>query len=179
MLILLSLLLLIAVCFVLKELVAVRRQASSIRQSLEWAAVGYAENFKDTMNPAMREYMENAKRDLIREGIRDGTISSEQQANEIMRGDAKAEVATETTIETPKVRVMSYRVETINTEYVDRDASIDSSPSGAEIIWRRLKECGDEGWEFVTFLPALPAQHYKGDPPNPYAAHAIFKRRAD
>ncbi len=87
---------------------------------------------------------------------------------------------TETTIETPKVRVMSYRVETINTEYVrDRDASIDNSPSGDEIIWRRLKECGDEGWEFVTFLPALPAQHFKGDRPNPYVVHAVFKRKAD
>jgi hypothetical protein len=157
MLILLLALLLIAVCFVLKELVAVRRQVSSMRQSLEWAAVGYLENFKDTMNPAMQEYMENAKRDLIRESVRDGTISSEQQANEIMRKS----VATETTIETPKVRITSYRVETINTEYViDKDDNIDNSPSGAEIIWRRLKECGDEGWEFVTFLPALPAQHF-------------------
>jgi hypothetical protein len=180
MLILLLVLLLIAVCFVLKELVAVRRQLSSIRQSLEWAAVGYLENFKDTMNPAMREYMENAKRDLIREGVRDGTLSSEQQANEIMRrANAKVQVATETTAENPKIHVTSYRVETINTEYmIDKGDNIDNSPSGAEIIWRRLNDCGDEGWEFVTFLPALPAQHFKGDPPNPYVVHAIFKRKA-
>jgi len=50
--------------------------------------------------------------------------------------------------------------------------------SGAEIIWRRLNDCGGDGWEFVTFLPALPAQHFKGDPPNPYVVHAIFKRKA-
>lgn len=195
MLILLLALLLIAVCFVLKELVAVRRQVSSMWQFLEWAAVGYLENFKDTMNPAMREYMENAKSDLIREGVRDGTLSSEQQANELMRKAAKTQVddwnasgtvdgalggPTETTVENPKVHVTSYRVETINTEYViDKDLSIDNSPSGAEIIWRRLNDCGDEGWEFVTFLPALPAQHFKGDPPNPYVVHAIFKRKAD
>jgi len=37
------------------------------------------------MNPAMREYMENTKRDLIREGVRDGTFRSEQHANDLMR----------------------------------------------------------------------------------------------
>ena len=179
MLILLLALLLVAVCFVLRELGAVRRQVSSIRQSLEWAAVGYAENFKDSMNPAMREYMENTKRDLIREGIRDGTLSGEQQANEIMRSaDAKTQVATEATFEMP--HVTSYRVETINTEYVaDRDSSIDNSPSSDEIIWCCLNDCGEDGWEFVTFLPALPAQHFKGAPPNPYVVHAIFKRKAN
>jgi hypothetical protein len=85
MLILLITLLLIAACFVLRELVAVRRQVSSIRQFLEWTAVGLLENGKDTMNPAMREYLENTKRDLIREGVRDGTLPNEQQANEMMR----------------------------------------------------------------------------------------------
>ena len=179
MLTLLLALLLIAACFVLRELVAVRRQVSSMRQSLEWAAVGYAENFKDTMNPATREYMENTKRDLIREGIRDGTISSEQQANEIMRNAVVETQVAETTVENTKHHVTSYWVETINTEYVpDKDAGIDNSPSGDEIIWRRLNERGEEGWEFVTFLPALPAQHFKGDPPNPYVVHAIFKRKA-
>ena len=78
MLILLIMLLLIAVCFVLKELVAVRRQVSSIRQFLEWTAVGLLENGKDAMNPAMREYLENTKKDLIREGVRDGTLNADQ-----------------------------------------------------------------------------------------------------
>ena len=49
--ILLLALLLIAVCFTLKELVAVRREVSSMRQFLEWTAVGLLENGKDTMHP--------------------------------------------------------------------------------------------------------------------------------
>jgi hypothetical protein len=57
-----------------------------MRQFLEWSAVGFLEKGKDTMNPAMREYMENTKRDLIREGVRDGTLRSEQHANDLMRG---------------------------------------------------------------------------------------------
>jgi hypothetical protein len=85
MLILLLALLLIAICFVLKELVAVRQQVSSIRQFLEWTAVGLMEGGKDSLNPAMREYMENTKKDLIREGIHDGTLRSEQQVNQITR----------------------------------------------------------------------------------------------
>jgi hypothetical protein len=40
----------------------------------------------DTKNPTMREYMENTKRDLIREGVRDGTFRSEQHANDLTRG---------------------------------------------------------------------------------------------
>jgi hypothetical protein len=73
-----------------------------------------------------------------------------------------------------------YFVETINTEYVpDKDDNIDNSPSGDEIIGRCLNDLGGEGWEFVTFLPALPAHHFKGSGPNPYVVHAIFKRKAD
>ena len=55
-------------------------------QLLEWTAVGLLENGKDTMNPAMREHMENTKRDLIREGVREGTFRSEQHANDLTRG---------------------------------------------------------------------------------------------
>jgi hypothetical protein len=95
---------------------------------------------------------------------------------------AKAQLATtaETTAETTVENTKScYWVETINTEYVtDKDDNIDNSPSGDEIIWRHLNDRGEEGWEFVTFLPALPAQHFKGWPPNPYVVHAIFKREA-
>jgi len=94
---------------------------------------------------------------------------------------AKAQVAAsaQTTVENTKPHVTSYWVETINTEYVpDKDFSIDNSPSGDEIISRCLNDRGEEGWEFVTFLPALPAQHFKGTPPNPYVIHAIFKRKA-
>jgi len=178
--ILLLALLLIAVCLALRELIAVRRQVSSIRQSLEWAAVGYAENFKSTMNPAMREYMEKTKRDLIREGVRDGTLESEQQANEIMRKPIVETQVAETTAENTKPHVTSYWVETINTEYEpDKDGGIDNSPKGDEIIWRRLNDRGVEGWEFVTFLPAIPSQHFSGSPPNPYVVHAIFKRNGD
>jgi hypothetical protein len=77
--------LLIVACFVLKELVAVRRQISSMRQFLEWTAVGLLEKNKDTMNPAMRDYIEKTKKDLIREGLRDRSLSSQEQANEVSR----------------------------------------------------------------------------------------------
>lgn len=73
-----------------------------------------------------------------------------------------------------------YWVETINTEYVaDKDGNIDNSPSGSEIIGSCLNYWGSDGWEFVTFLPALPAHHFKGSGPNPYVVHAIFKRKTD
>ncbi|MGA8152752.1 MAG: hypothetical protein WB952_17515 [Terriglobales bacterium] len=74
--------LLVVAAFVLKELVAVRRQVSSIRQSLEWFAVGFLETRKDGLTPAMQEYMEKAKHDLIREGLREGTLT-EQQVNDL------------------------------------------------------------------------------------------------
>ena len=45
--------LLVVAAFVLKELVAVRRQISSIRQSLEWFGVGFLEKTKDGLAPAV------------------------------------------------------------------------------------------------------------------------------
>jgi hypothetical protein len=84
MLIALLTLLLIVISFILKELLAVRRQISSIRQFLEWTTVGFLETRKDNLRPAIREYMENTKKDLIREGVSEGTIS-EQQANDLLR----------------------------------------------------------------------------------------------
>jgi hypothetical protein len=66
MLLALLALVLIAVCFAAKELVGIRRQLSSIRQFLEWSAVGFLENANPS--PARREYLEKVKEDLIREG---------------------------------------------------------------------------------------------------------------
>jgi hypothetical protein len=66
MLTVLLVLILIAVCFAAKEPVGVRRQVASIRQFLEWTAVGMLEN-RD-LPPVQREYLEKAKEDLIREG---------------------------------------------------------------------------------------------------------------
>jgi len=76
------LVLLVLAALILKELVAVRRQVSSVRQSLEWWAVGFLETRKDDFTPALREYMKNTKQDLIREGFRDGTLT-EQQAKDL------------------------------------------------------------------------------------------------
>ena len=96
-----------------------------------------------------------------------------------LESQAQAATTVETTANT-EVQSTSYWVETINTEYViDKDDNIDNSPSGDEIVRCRLNDRGSEGWEFVTFLPALPAQHFKGSPPNPYVVHAIFKRNGD
>ena len=77
MLLALLALLLVAVGFVLRELVSLRRQISSIRQSLEWFGVGFLEKSKDGLAPAVREYVENAKQDLIREGLREGTLTEQ------------------------------------------------------------------------------------------------------
>ncbi len=74
--------LLVVAAFILKELVVVRRQVSSIRQSLEWFAVGFLEKRKDGLAPAVREYIENTKQDLIREGVHEGTLT-EQQIHEL------------------------------------------------------------------------------------------------
>jgi len=71
-----------------------------------------------------------------------------------------------------------YLVEKVNTEYVvDKDGNIDSSPEGNVILSSRLNDCGTKGWELVSFVPALPAQHFRGYPPNPYVVYAVFKRK--
>ena len=70
-----------------------------------------------------------------------------------------------------------YIVETINTEYVpDKEGNIDNAPSGEQILSQSLNYNGAEGWEIVGFLPALPARHFKGSPPNPFLFYAIYKR---
>jgi hypothetical protein len=84
--------LLLVAAFVLKELVAVRRQVSSIRQSLEWFAVGFVEKRKDGLAPAMREYMETTKQDLIREGLREGTLTEQQVQKLFQNTDEKGDV---------------------------------------------------------------------------------------
>jgi hypothetical protein len=108
----------------------------------------------------------------------DGFIEGYQEA--VAKAQVVATSETTGNAKVQAVRATSYWVETINTEYAtDKDNNIDNSPSGDEILWHRLKDRGDEGWELVTFLPALPAQHFKGSPPNPYVVHAVFKRKAD
>jgi predicted Holliday junction resolvase-like endonuclease len=64
---LLLFLVLILLCFVMRELVRIRRQVTSIRQSVEWFGLGLAENSKENWSEATRQYMEKAKQDLIRE----------------------------------------------------------------------------------------------------------------
>ena len=66
MLIVLLMMILLAVCFVGKELIGVHRQISSIRQFLEWTAIGSLEN--KNLRPEQREQIQKAKEDLIREG---------------------------------------------------------------------------------------------------------------
>ena len=79
-----ALLAVIAIVLVLayRELVNVRRQVSSIRQSLEWFSVGYLEN-RD-LSPRMRDYIQKTKEDLIQEGLHEGTIT-EELANEVRK----------------------------------------------------------------------------------------------
>ncbi len=71
-----------------------------------------------------------------------------------------------------------YRVITINTEYeVPFGGKITDSPESGTIIDSHLNEMGREGWELISFLPALPmSQNWKGTIANPWMYHAIFKR---
>jgi hypothetical protein len=75
-----------------------------------------------------------------------------------------------------------YRVITFNTEYeVPFDGKITDSPESNQIIQDRLNEVGSDGWELVSFLPAMPTpRKWKGDEfANPWVYHAIFKRLLD
>ena len=74
-----------------------------------------------------------------------------------------------------------YRVITMNTEYeVPFEGHLKDSPESCEIIESHLREMGEDGWELVTFLPALPmAQNWKGTMANPWMYHAIFKRTSE
>ncbi len=66
MLLALVALVLVALCFILRELVGVHRELSTVRQFLEWSAVGFLE--KTDLSPARREQIEKVKEDLMREG---------------------------------------------------------------------------------------------------------------
>ncbi len=72
-----------------------------------------------------------------------------------------------------------YHVITINTEYeIPWKGEIEDSPPSNEVIQAHLNELGEDGWELVSFLPALPtAQSWKKTIANPWMYHAIFKRR--
>ncbi len=74
---LLLILLLIILCFAVRELVRIRRQVASIRQFLEWFGVGLAENSKASMGESARQYLEETKQDLIREGNFDPQLARE------------------------------------------------------------------------------------------------------
>ena len=107
---LITLLALLAVAaFVLKELVAVRRQVSSIRQSLEWFAVGFVEKRKDGLAPAVREYMETTKQDLIREGLSEGTLTEQQVRELFQNAEEKDDVGRERECWKQRGRVQSGR----------------------------------------------------------------------
>ncbi len=68
MLTLMLVLLLVILTLVLRELTAIRGQVASIRQFLEWAAVGLLEERKENLGELTRRYLEKTKQDLIREG---------------------------------------------------------------------------------------------------------------
>lgn len=74
-----------------------------------------------------------------------------------------------------------YSVITFNTAYeVPFGANITDSPESAAIIELHLNEMGREGWEIVSFLPALPmARKWKGEDANPWMYHAVFKRQVE
>jgi hypothetical protein len=74
-----------------------------------------------------------------------------------------------------------YRVITMNTEYeVPLESDLKDSPESDQIIQSHLNEMGEDRWELVSFLPALPtAQNWKGTMANPWMYHAIFKRPVD
>ncbi|HEU4983623.1 MAG TPA: DUF4177 domain-containing protein [Acidobacteriaceae bacterium] len=72
-----------------------------------------------------------------------------------------------------------YRVITFNTEYeVPGGGKITDSAESKQIIQDHLNEMGRDGWELVSFLPALPTpQKWKGNEfANPWMYHAVFKR---
>jgi hypothetical protein len=62
----LAALVLVILCLIAREIIYVHRELSSIRQFLEWSAVGLLE--KADLSPARREYIEKIKEDLMREG---------------------------------------------------------------------------------------------------------------
>jgi hypothetical protein len=71
-----------------------------------------------------------------------------------------------------------YRVITINTEYeVPFGGELKDSPESREIIESHLNEMGEDGWELVGTLPAMPEdQKWKDNMANPWVHHFIFKR---
>jgi hypothetical protein len=74
--------------------------------------------------------------------------------------------------------IWQYRVITLNTEYsVPWKGKIQDSPPSNEIIHECLEEMGEEGWELIATLPAMPtARNWNNDMANPWVHHFIFKR---
>jgi hypothetical protein len=79
------------------------------------------------------------------------------------------------------VTLWQYRVVTLNTEYsIPWKGELEDSPESDEIIQTCLLEMGEDGWELVGTLPAMPkARNWKNDLANPWVHHFIFKRPAE
>jgi hypothetical protein len=73
-----------------------------------------------------------------------------------------------------------YRVITVNTQYeIVGDGKLENSRPSNEIIQSRLEEMGADGWELVSFLPAMPTDSkFRGEYANPWVYQFVFKRRA-
>ena len=74
-----------------------------------------------------------------------------------------------------------YRVITINTQYeIVGDGKLENSRPSNEIIESCLEQMGADGWELVSFLPAMPTDSkFRGEYANPWIYHAVFKRPGD
>lgn len=80
------------------------------------------------------------------------------------------------------MKAWKYRVVTLNTEYaVSSSQQISDSQESFQIIQTCLDEAGEDGWELVGTLPAIPTvRRWKNDEfANPWVHHFIFKRPAD
>ena len=52
-------------------------------------------------------------------------------------------------------------------------------PDIAEIVESFFNGMGENGWEFIGFLPHIPAAESSVDPVGPSAYYAIFKKMKD
>jgi hypothetical protein len=73
-----------------------------------------------------------------------------------------------------------YSVITINAKYeVTSAGNITDSTESLVIIGKHLNAMGKDGWELVSFLPAMLPQKLKGnESANSWMYHAIFKRQS-
>jgi hypothetical protein len=50
-------------------------------------------------------------------------------------------------------------------------------PDVAEIVESYFNGMGEDGWEFVSFLPQMPLRQTSVEPLSPSSYYAIFKKR--